>query len=275
MICPMRGELEMSIAGTPEESPERVVAIRHAVEKCCSVEGVPFRELLLLDFAAISLHVMALSAGTDEIGTSPGCDKPDCPLKEKQLTLSTLPCVYLRRAEPGEEPSGPEGETDPIMLAAMAVEKAMGEVESGPEIRKLAPADIVEPFEARITPSSNQRFREVVLHWRYHRVKDLEAATEFAAQTGDQSVLIGAALGAFLSARQIVRINGETVGTVTALQWWRKAPSPILRKFRDHVLARDFGYDMRPEFACPRGDCRKKVRIVLPNDGSLFRGDSA
>lgn len=269
VVCPMRGELELSIAGTPEESPERVRAIRGAVERCCHTPGVAFRDLLLMDFAAISLHVMAVSSGTDEIGVQAGCDKPDCPLRAKRLTLTTLPCTYLRVADEDDALAHDPDDADPAILAAMAVERAMGEAaDAGPEVRRIPAAKVKEPFEARIAHGA---YPEVVLHWRYLRVKDVEAAEEFAIQTGAKDVSVGASLSSFLSARQVARINGEPVGAVQALQWWRRAPSPILRKWREIIEARSFGYDMRPEFSCPRGDCRKKVRVALPNDGSLFQ----
>jgi len=275
-ISPTRGETEIGIAGTREGSPERVDAIRRAVERHCHVEGIEFKNLLLPDFAAISLHMLALSAGTDELGKSPGCEKPDCPLKAKKLTLSTLPCIYLQRATPGES-TEPVEETDPMILAAMATEQAMREQDEsigfGPEIRKLYPEQIAEPFEAVISPGDG--FKSITIHWRYHRVKDVDAAVEFSKQTGDQGTTIKAAMGAYLSARQIVRIDGQEVGTIVALQWWKKTPTPILKQFRAQVRARNFGYSMEPEFQCPRGDCRKKVRIMLPADGSLFRSDSA
>ncbi len=87
--------------------------------------------------------------------------------------------------------------------------------------------------------------------------------------------MTGAKLGTFLSARQLVSVNGDDYSLVSqALQWWKRTPSPILKKLREHIVAHNYGYDMRPEFSCPWADCRKKVKVRLPNDGSLFRTGS-
>lgn len=265
-IRPTRGEQEEMLAGTPEESPDRVRAIREVVRQCTDLQGMPFSELLVLDFGFITLHLFALSAGTDDVSIRAGCEKADCPMAQKQLSLTTLPCVHLRAGSPGESALDAPAAADPDLAAARMVEEAMGEAQeaSGPEYRKVTAEFVREPFRVQLPGG-------VTIDWRMHRMKDLEAAEEYARATGDTSMAIGAKLGSFLSARQIVAINGEQVGTVQALQWWKQAPSPILRELREHIGQRDFGFNMRPEFRCSRGDCRKKVRVRLPNDGSLFR----
>lgn len=269
-VAPMRGEAEIAIAGTPEGTPERVAAVRKAVAACSNVVGVPFGEILLLDFAAISMHVMALSEGTDELGVRPGCEKQECPLAKETITLTSLPCTYLRVADnDAEEPAVEETETNPMILAAIAAEarekrRAGVEISTGPTIRRLPRATAREPFEARLSNGTT-------LHWRYHRVKDLEVAEDFVRDTGDTGLGVQAGLGAYLSARQIIRINGTEVGTTEALMWWMRTARPLLKEFRVALRRREFGYDMRPEFICPRSECRKKVQVPLPNDGSLFQ----
>lgn len=265
-IRPTRGEQEEMIAATPEESPDRVRAIREVTRQCTDLQGLNWNDLLILDFAHVSIHLFALSAGSDEVTLpdSLGCEKDDCPMRGKKLTLTTLPCVYLQLGEHGQ--SYEVEELDPDILAVMEAERAIGEAEEegGPEYRKVDPETIREPFRCKLKDGTE-------LEWRLHRMKDLEAAEEYSKATGDTGLGTKAKLGSFLSARQIVAINGQSRGTVGALQWWKQAPSPILREFRRTIRAMDFGYNMRPEFRCPRGDCRKKVRVKLPNDGSLFR----
>jgi len=265
-IRPTDGEQEEMIASTPEQSPDRVRAIRQVAQQCSDLGGLPWDELLVKDFGYLCIHLFALSAGTDEV-TLPdvGCDKDDCPLKGKVLSLTTMPCVYLEEGAPGD--LNTVEELDPVIFAAMEAEKAMGEVEDdglGPIHQKVAPGSMKEPFKCQLSSGST-------VEWRLHRMKDLEAAEEFARATGDASLATGAGLGSFLSARQIVTVDGQSLGTVGALQWWRKTSSPYLREFRKAIRGVEFGFDMRPELRCPRGDCRRKVRVKLPNDGSMFR----
>lgn len=264
-IRPTRGEQEEMIAGTPEESPDRVKAIREVVKQCTNLGQLPFEELLIRDFGTVCMHLFAISAGTDEVNIQAGCDKRDCPMAAKKLALTMLPSVVLRQ-DGGAGDGPPPEEEDPDIRAARMVEEMLGEVEesAGVEYRSVTAAD-VEPFRCQLSNG-------VAVEYRYHRMKDLEAAEEYARATGDQGLLIGAKLGSYLSARQIVSINGERmVGTTQALQWWKATSSPLLRELREDIAARNFGFNMRPEFRCPRGDCRKKVRVKLPNDGSLFR----
>ena len=159
-----------------------------------------------------------------------------------------------------------------MILAAMEIERKEAEeagdegAPAGPVFRTLTRQEASEPFTARLKGGT-------VVRWRHHRVKDLEAAEDFAMATGDTGLNVAAALGGYLSARQIVAINGEEVGTVAALRWWQKTESPVLRDFRKQIAAREFGFNMAPEFRCTRSECRRKVKVRLPNDGSLFRGD--
>lgn len=260
-IRPTRGEQEEMIACTPEESPDRVAVIREVVQQCTNLGSLAFDDLAVLDFGHICMHLFALSAGTDEVNIQAGCDKDDCPMRAKTLALTMLPSVFLQRDDGGALAEEPE--EDPDILAARMVMQDMGEEpeDVGPEYRTVSES---EPFTCKLSNGTT-------VAWRYHRMKDLEAAEAYARATGDKNMAVGAKLGSFLSARQIVAINGVNPGTVGALQWWKATPSPLLKELRAHIGARNFGINMRPEFRCPRVGCRKKVQVKLPNDGSLFR----
>jgi len=268
IIRPTRGEQEEMLAGTPEGSPERVAAIRMVVQQCTDLQDLPFSELLVEDFGQITLHLFALAAGTDEVVLPDlGCEKEGCPLANKMLTLTTLPCVHLKALAPGEEPELGllDDNLDPDIRAAMAVEANMGEEDAGGPIYKaVRPEDVREPFHVTLSNG-------VQIGLRLLRMRDLEAAEDYVRETGSTGTGVQAKLGSYLTVRQIVTIDAQKVGTVIALRWWKRTPSPLLNDIRDALRAKSFGYETRPEFRCSRTDCRKVSRVRLPRDGSVFR----
>jgi len=270
----MRGEEELNISGTSPEGPDRSRAMREMVSRCVSLSGqLALEELTLLDYAAISMHLMAATAGTDELNVdaSNGCGKDQCPLAKQPITMTSLPCVYLRRRT-GQETE--EDDLDPIIAAAMRTEAKLAAGEAGtPEDwgfgRKTRPVgpNYREPFTATLPGG-------YTVQWRHLRVKDQVAAEEFILETGASiDTDVKSALGSYLAARAIVSINGSKTSPVMALQWWRKAPSPILRELRKQQNQHTFGYEFRPQFRCSRSECKKEVAVQLPKDGSLFRPD--
>ena len=275
-IRPMRGEEELNVAGTSPEGPDRSRVMRETVAKCCTIlGGTPLEELTVLDYAAISLHLMAATAGTDEINAdaSNGCGKEACPLASQAITMTSLPCTYLvRNGQEAEE----EEEVDPVIAAAMRAEAKLAAQETGEEAdpetwgfgrqNRAVGGSYREPFTAELPGGT-------VVQWRHLRVKDQIAAETFLLETGAviDTQNVKAALASYLQARAIVAINGQKASPLMALQWWRKAPGPILRKLREKQVQHSFGYEFRPQFRCPRGACRKEVAVELPKDGSLFR----
>lgn len=274
-IRPMRGEEELNLAGTGPEGPDRSRAMREMVARCVTLRGsVPLEEVTILDYAAITLHLMAMTAGTDELNVdaSAGCSKEGCPLAQQPITLTSLPCTYLRRSD--EQEQDPD-DVDPILAAAARTEAKLAAKNApeeawgfGRQFRNVAD-DYKEPFKAVLSYGAQQ----ITVEWRHLRVKDQIAAEEFILETGaslDTKTIKGT-LASYLSARAIVSINGQPSSPVMALQWWRKAPGPLLRELKRQQNEHSYGYDFRPQFRCSRGQCRKEVAVSLPKDGSLFR----
>lgn len=262
LISPTRGEQEEILASAQEVPGARAPALRHVTSQCFQTNGVPFPELLLLDWNAALLQFYAQSIGDDEIQFGelkhPGCGQIDT----YSLKLSSLPSVALRVAGPGETPNWPSAEAvDLDVRAILAVEG-----KSGVTTRVVSPADATEPFKVRLKGGTE-------IAWRYARVRDLVTAEEFVAEVGG----IGAAEGIhsgkfnnFLTALHIVSINGKVLASaVEAIQWVKMTPSFVLEGLRRAILDRSFGYDMEPRLRCK--GCGGSWKVALPTDGATFR----
>lgn len=258
LIAPMRGEQEEIVAGAADSPQGQLAALRHVTSQCIDTKGFPFNELLLNDWTAAMLHFLAMSAGTDVVGlrpVHPACGKAS----NQSRPLTGLPCVTLRLAEPGEEPTWPPAEIDADLEALREME---GE-ESGAAVeRVLLSADANEPFTVKLPNGPT-------IQWRHLRLADLIRAEEYAARTGDAQTTPGSKMHTFILARHIVAIDGKQVGGLEGVTWIRRQPSPVLNGLRADIARREFGYDVTPRFRCPH--CGGSFKVRLPLDGSLFR----
>jgi hypothetical protein len=258
----MRGEQEEVVAGAADSPQGQLAAMRNVTSQCIDTRGLPFNDLLLSDWTAAMLHFLAMSAGTDVVGlrpVHPACGKAS----NQSRPLTAMPCVTLRLAEPGEDPTWPPATMDLDMdtIREMDDEEAEGIVRE----YILAPSDVVEPFTIKL-PSGQ------TVQWRHLRLSDLIRAEEFSARTGDAQTAPGSKLHSFILARHIVTIDGKAVSGLEAVTWVRRQPSPVLNALRTDIARRDFGYDVTPRFRCPH--CGGSFKVRLPLDGSLFRGGS-
>lgn len=92
VISPLRGEQEEALAGTGT-GPHTSKAIRHIVKALVNLNGFPFERLLLSDFVALTLNVMAFSYDPN-ISVNIAC--PECKKRNQYDTeVGKLPCDFL------------------------------------------------------------------------------------------------------------------------------------------------------------------------------------
>ena len=264
IVSPTRGEQEEIIAGA-SDGPDTARVLRHVIQQCVDTRGIKYGDLILEDWSAILLHVMAMSAGDDKVNLQPTCPAPrGCgrgfPVVK---SLFALPCTEIRRSSSDDADWPPTGGDAEMSIIA----EVTGEEEDVRRVYNVAP-NVSEPFSTDPLPIQGS-----VVRWRYLRVSDLAQAEEYAARIGNHSTAPGNKMHTFLMAKHIVAIDGREVGTMEAMAWVRKQVTPVLNGFRRETERRTFGYDLRPRFKCPQ--CGHSFRVQLPLDADLFRGDSA
>lgn len=259
LIAPTRGEQEEIIAGASDSPQGQLAVLRHVTSQCIDTKGLPFNDLLLNDWTAAMLHFLAMSAGTDVVGlrpVHPGCGKAS----NQSRPLTAMPCVTLRLAEPGEEPTWPPAAVDSDLeaLREMDDEAAEGVVHE----HVMSAADLAEPFTVKLPTGQT-------VQWRHLRLSDLIRAEEFAARTGDAQTTPGSKMHTFILARHLVTVEGKAMTGLESVTWVRRQPTPVLNALRADLARREFGYDVTPRFRCPH--CGGSFKVRLPLDGSLFR----
>lgn len=272
-IAPTRGEQEEVLAGMGEGAAASA-ALRHVAEQVVDFNGIGLPDILVLDWPAVLLHLLAYSAGDDRVFLAPSCPRPrGCGKPSDQTrTLGEMECVELRFAGPGEESTWPVPEPSDPDLAIL--EEIMGggtmgtvaAVVSQDGAREPFQTDPLEPLEwnGPALPGTGDR-----VSWRHLRMKDMVVAEEFAQRTGSAAVQAGSKLNNILLALQITSVNGNKTGLLQAYAWVKETPSPLLSDLRRQMERRSFSYNMRPRFKCPH--CGHSFRTDLPLDGSLFR----
>jgi hypothetical protein len=274
-ISPTRGEQEEMLAGMGDGAAASAT-LRHIAEQVVDFNGMTIDDLLVLDWPAVCLHLLAYSAGDDRVFMAPTCPKPRGCGKPSDQTrgLSDMECVELRPVLDGGESTWPIPEPADPDLAIL--EEIMGGSSTG-TVEAFVTADHAqEPFyteplkarDGRDYPGAGAR-----VGWRHLRMKDMTVAEEFAQRTESESVVAGSKLNNVLIALQIVSINGNSTGLLQAYSWVKKTASPILTDLRRQLERRSFGYNMRPRFRCPH--CGHSFQAMLPLDGSLFRSGRA
>jgi hypothetical protein len=262
LISPMRGEQEETIASAADLPNAGAAALRHVTSQCFDTKGIPFPELLLLDWNSALLQFYAQSVGDDtlEFGQliHPTCGQSD----NYKLKLSELPSTSLRAAQPGEPANWPaSAPLNPEELAILAIEG-----KAGAEIRVISEVDATEPFKIRLKNGTE-------IAWRYARVRDLVVAEEYISALGGIASAIGSQSGKFnnfLTALHIVAINGKVVsGSLEALNWIKSSPTWLLEGLRKDILDRSFGYETEPRLRCKK--CGGSWKVDLPTEGGLFR----
>lgn len=92
VISPLRGEQEETLAGTGAGQHTSKV-MRHIVKQLVDIKQLPFERLLLSDFVALTLNVMAFSYDPN-ISVSIGC--PECKKRNQYNTsVNELQCDLL------------------------------------------------------------------------------------------------------------------------------------------------------------------------------------
>lgn len=266
-IWPTRGEQEEAIAGAGEDVRARTEVMRFVTEQCSDLGGVPFKHLLVDDWFALTIHLLGLSAGTDEVTLKPLCPHKDCKRPNThRRALTMLPCVNLRLAEAGESPTPTATVVEDDLIAAIEAIDAGEDSEAISEAtdRVLSPAQTVEPFTTAPLPVSG-----TTVSWRYLRLSDLSKAEEFVARTGDTQTKPGSGLHSYLMALQIVAIDGRRVATLEAVRWVKQQPTVVLNAWREEMAAKSFGFNLEPTFRCTA--CKRTFQARLPLDGSIFR----
>ena len=265
-ISPTRGEQEEVLAGMGEGAAA-MESLRHVVQQCVDLNGLPLDKLLVDDWPALLLHLLAYSAGDDRVFLAPICPKPrGCGRASNQTRpLSEMECVELRPALPGQDATWPppvEESPEDEELAILA--EISGDVVGTTEAT-VDPASLLEPFDGQPLKETGDR-----IAWRYLRMADLAMAEEFAQRTGSTQQKPGSKLNNVLLALHVVTLNGNKPGLVGAYSWVKRTPSSALTDLRRQIERRSFGYSMRPRFKCSH--CSHSFRVELPLDGSLFRG---
>lgn len=264
VISPMRGEQEEMIAGSGV-GVSATPAIRHVVEQCLDTRGVPYEQLVVEDWAACLLHILAMSLGSDHMPMFPQC--PGCAQHfDGSRSLSDVPCRVLKRALPGESTTWPpqssaDEDEDLRILREMGLDP-----DSSKQAQQVFAVDaVVEPAEVKLANGQ-------VIGWRYLRLNDLIQAEEFSERSQSGTTNAGSRLHGFIQARYIASIDGRTVGVIDSMRWVKQAPLPLLRELRESIERRSFGYELRPTFQCTH--CRHRFRHQLSLDGSMFRDGS-
>jgi hypothetical protein len=239
-------------------------SLRHVVQQTVDLNGITLDQLLLQDWPALLLHLLAYSAGDDRVFLAPSCPKPrGCGQASNQTrALGEMECVELRLAAPGEDANWPPPEETPEDEELAILAEISGE-QLGTDEAVVAPTAVAEPFHAELKTGDR-------IAWRYLRMSDLAMAEEFSQRTGSTQTKPGTKLNNVLLALHIVTINGNKPGLVGAYSWVKRTPSPSLTDLRRQIERRSFGYSMRPRFKCSH--CGHSFRAELPLDGSLFRG---
>lgn len=252
LIAPMRGEQEEIIASAADIPGADEAALRHVTSQCFDLKGVPFPEMLLLDWNAALLQFLSQSVGESAIQlgqlTHPGCNQSDIYAAD----LADLASTVMRVAEPGEATTWPPKPLDHDAAALRAMEGR-----AGVETWVVSPEDATEPFNVVLKGNTQ-------VAWRYARIRDLAAAEEYAQSVGSASKL-----NAYLFAAHIVAIDGKPVSPLEALAWIKATPSFVLMGLRAAINARTFGYEMEVRLTCKR--CGGHWKVALPENGRLFR----
>jgi len=274
-ISPTRGEQEEVLAGMGEGAAASA-ALRNIAEQVVDFNGIGLGDILVLDWPAILLNMLAYAAGDDRVFMAPTCLKPrGCGKASDQTrSLIDMECVELHLAASDADATWPVAEPEDPDMAILA--EIMGKTALGTVKAFVSPDGVEEPFyteplkafDGRNYPGAGTR-----IGWRHLRMRDLEIAEEFSQRTGSTQVKAGSKLNNVLLALQIVLLDGNAVEMPQAYSWVKRTPSPILADLRRQLERRSFGYNMRPRFRCPH--CGHSFRADLPLDGSLFRGGGA
>lgn len=264
-ISPTRGEQEEVLAGMGEGAAASE-SLRHVVQQVVDFNGITLDQLMLQDWPALLLHLLAYSAGDDRVFLAPVCPKPrGCGKPSNQTRpLGEMECTELRLAAPGEEPTWPLLEEETEEEAELAILREISGEAIGTAEVAVDPAAVVEPFHTTPLKDTGDK-----ITWRYLRMADLTMAEEFAQRVDSTSTKPGTKLNNVLLALHTVTINGNKPGVTGAYSWVKRTASPTLTDLRRQIERRSFGYSMRPRFKCP---CGHSFRAELPLDGSLFRG---
>jgi hypothetical protein len=271
VMSPLRGEHEEVLSGLSESPQVRLMALRHITQQCWDLRGVPFPEMLVEDWHAAILQFLAYTAGEDTIRLKARHDTSYCDkLNVFSLKLSQVPNIELRETGPGESPNWPETTVPDPDIEAM---KKLYGGERGTKVHVLAPDQVREPFLTALP--NGQR-----VAWRHLRMRDLVAAEEYASAVQQEGgplgplsfVTPGAKMNTFLTAATLVSVDGRSVGPLEALTWVKRTASKVLDVFRAAIVARGFGYETSPRFRC---SCGESMKVRLPLDGTLFRGDGS
>ncbi len=92
VLSPMRGEQEEALAGTGT-GPHTARTVRHVIKGLVNLNGFPFEKLLLSDFVALVLNVMAFSYDPN-VSVSVSC--PECKKRNQYDTeVGKIPCDVL------------------------------------------------------------------------------------------------------------------------------------------------------------------------------------
>jgi hypothetical protein len=276
-ISPTRGETEEMLAGMGEGAAASAT-LRHIAEQVTDFNGIDVGDVLVLDWPALLLNLLAYAAGDDRIFLAPTCPKPrGCGKPSNQTRpLAEMECVELRLAGIDQSSTWPIPEPDDPDLALL--EEITGGNVSGPVEAFVTADDAKEPFyteplQARRWSGPPLPGQGAVIGWRHLRMRDMEVAEEFAQRTGSESVKVGSKLNNVVLALQIASINGNPTKLLQAYSWVKNTHSPILADLRRQMERRSFGYNMRPRFKCPH--CGHSFQAALPLDGSLFRSSGS
>ena len=265
-ISPTRGEQEEVLAGMGDGAAA-MESLRHVVQQTVDLNGLPLDALLLDDWPALLLHLLAYSAGDDRVFLAPTCPRPrGCGKPSNQTrSLSEMECIELRLAAPGESPNWPPPAIESAEDEELAIlAEFSGDIVGTSEVVVDAAA-VAEPFQTSPLKDTGDK-----ITWRYLRMADLTMAEEFAQRTGSTNQRPGSKLNNVLLALHVIAINGTKSGLVGAYSWVKRTQSPTLSDLRHQIERRSFGYSMRPRFKCSH--CSHSFRVELPLDGSLFRG---
>jgi len=274
-IAPTRGEQEEVLAGMGDGASASA-SLRHVAEQVVDFNGLDLGDLLVLDWPALLMHLLAYSAGDDRVFLAPTCPKPrGCGRPSDQTrALADMECVELRLAMDGESTWPLPVPTDPDLAI---LDEITGGATSGTVEAAATAEEVKEPFFTNpLKPlywNGPPMADGPVVGWRNLRMRDLTVAEEFASRTGSQQVQAGSKLNNVLLALQIVSIDGARVSLLQAYSWVKQTSSPLLTDLRRQLERRSFGYNMRPHFRCPH--CGHSFQAVLPLDGSLFRSRRA
>jgi hypothetical protein len=266
LIAPTRGEEEELLGGASADKGAKLAVIRQLTQQLVrpTHPAVPLSRLTLQDWMAASIHFLAISRGTDQVGLRPTHERPlGCGQASDQTrALAALSCTVLRVAEGAETPNWPDVLVDgeEAVLREMAEEETEAQGD-GKTTERLVPATVTEPFHATVA--------DTLIAWRMLRVDDMRQGEEFIARTGDAQTKPGSPFYNFMLSRQIVGIGNRPVSTIEALQWVRRTPSYELDELREAIDLHRLGYNMQPRFRCPH--CGGSWRVKLPLDASLFR----